>query len=210
MSNEIDFSKYSQADLETAIYAINRDKFEERYQACLQEVERRKSTGDWQEKKSFDFSKIFVFFAYIFMFCSLIQVAVHSINFVDQLQTKNFERTLVEFFLGALATFSFYSFFRARRLDVKGLELSAYAVLPWLVEFQSSGWHYIYQFGPSLTLGWRSDEGVIGSVGFHLNSMLERTENTHFFIFINLAVPIWWGIIQSLKVRASRTTVSGT
>ena len=43
----IDFSVYSDADLESALITINRFDYEVNYQACLAEVNKRKSEENW-------------------------------------------------------------------------------------------------------------------------------------------------------------------
>lgn len=52
MSNESDFKKYSQSDLETITLSINREKYPERFRKLLEEIANRKKDGTWQEKKN--------------------------------------------------------------------------------------------------------------------------------------------------------------
>lgn len=46
-ASTIDFSNHSDRQLESALSLINRDKFENNYQACLVEINKRKAAGTW-------------------------------------------------------------------------------------------------------------------------------------------------------------------
>lgn len=48
-TSTIDFSKFSQPDLEGALGRINRDRFPANYEACLSEIQKRKTDGRWTE-----------------------------------------------------------------------------------------------------------------------------------------------------------------
>ncbi len=47
-NSTIDFSAYSDEQLESSLSSINRDKFEQNYLVCLAEIEKRKADGRWQ------------------------------------------------------------------------------------------------------------------------------------------------------------------
>lgn len=46
-SSEIDFSTYTDEQLESSLYAIDRHRFEKNYLACRREIEKRKAAGQW-------------------------------------------------------------------------------------------------------------------------------------------------------------------
>lgn len=48
LASTIDFSNYSDEQLENSLASINRDKFEQNYLACLAEIQKRKSENRWK------------------------------------------------------------------------------------------------------------------------------------------------------------------
>lgn len=48
----INFTTYPDSELEASLFRINRFEYEPNYQACLQEINRRKADGVWAIKDS--------------------------------------------------------------------------------------------------------------------------------------------------------------
>jgi len=199
-STIVDFSKYSDEQLEASLKIINRDKFEQNYLNCCAEIEKRKIEGVWNpnaadkskknsRNQSIKDIKVLRLFAIVQGVGALIGAIRYLVKYGPEILTGNIQlaTSLIIIFISSVLfvlAFAAWKYLKTNH-DWKGL----WRTLLWLQipAFTLGGFAYGFHAGFGVPLGLKDEQfGITADIGTDLTLLwTNQTTNLHFTV--NLA-----------------------
>lgn len=216
-NSTIDFSTYSDAQLEYSLSSIDRDKFEQNYLACRAEIEKRKADGRWQinraQKEQQSLAKIrkwVKFFALVQALGGILGIGKYLYMLAPkivsgQVSVINLALLLIAFSMLAGTAWVGWRYWRNEE-DKNGLwKILLGLQIP---AFNVAGFGYEFYSGFTIPLGFAEEQlGVSAKLGSNV-ALFWTSQNTTFHLTINLAAIVMLGLLGKANKKKSRATPS--
>lgn len=195
-NSTIDFSTYSDEQLESSLSSINRDKFEQNYLACRAEIEKRKADGRWQinraEKEHQSLLKIRKWvriFALVQAIGGILGIGNYLYMFGPQIVSGQVPVINLVLFLIALSMFAATAWvgWKYWRTEEDKNGLWSFLLGLQIPAFNIAGFGYEFYSGFTVPLGLARERfGISANLASNV-ALLWKPQNTTFHLTVNLA-----------------------